>query len=70
MRTLFPYTTLFRSYGLTDGNLSFNRDNWSVSVFAKNMFNVDYADLKTRSFAWIEYGGEPRTFGIRLTWKQ
>lgn len=55
------------SYGLLDANLTYFRDNWTVGVFGRNLANVDYADIKGRNLAYVEWGGEPRTFGVRFT---
>jgi iron complex outermembrane receptor protein len=58
-----------KAYGLTNANLTFSRQNWSVSLYGRNLFNVVYAETKARNFAWVAYGGQPRTYGVRLTWK-
>lgn len=58
-----------KSYGLTNANLTFSRDNWSASIYGRNLFNVNYADTYGQTFAWVAYGGAPRTYGVRLTWK-
>lgn len=58
-----------KAYGLTNANLSFARDDWSVSLFGRNLFNVYYTETKARNFAWGDLGGAPRTYGIRLTYR-
>ncbi|KEQ53903.1 TonB-dependent receptor [Sphingobium chlorophenolicum] len=57
------------SYGLTHVDLTFRRDNWSASIFGRNLFNIEYADTKARNFAYIAYGGAPRTYGVRFTYQ-
>lgn len=57
------------SYGLTNADLTFRRDNWSASIFGRNLFNIAYADTKARNFAYIAYGGAPRTYGVRFTYQ-
>ncbi|WP_176594214.1 TonB-dependent receptor [Sphingobium sp. EM0848] len=57
------------AYGLTDANLTLTKGNWSASLYARNLFNVVYAETKARNFAWVAYGGQPRTYGVRFGWK-
>jgi len=57
------------AYGLTNANLGFTKDNWSVSVFGRNLFNVYYTETKAINFAWGDLGGAPRTYGVRFTVK-
>ena len=54
-------------YGLTGADLTFSRENWTVSLFGRNLGNVAYADTKSRNLVYIAYGGQPRTFGVRVT---
>ncbi len=58
-----------KAYGLTNANLTLDHKNWSVSVYGRNLFNVVYADTKARNVVWEQWGGVPRTYGIRLSWK-
>ena len=58
-----------RAYGLTNANISFARSNWSASLFARNLFNVYYTDNHSLNFAYVAFGGQPRTYGIRLTYR-
>jgi len=57
------------AYGLTNANLSFTKDSWSVSVFGRNLFDVYYTETKAINFAWGDLGGAPRTYGVRFTYK-
>jgi iron complex outermembrane receptor protein len=69
--TDLPNTPQLRqsSYGLLDANLSYVTDKWTVGLFGRNLGNTDYADIKGHNFAYVEWGGQPRTFGIRFTTK-
>ena len=57
------------SYGLTNANLGFTHDDWSVALFGRNLFNVYYTETKARNFAWGDLGGAPRTYGLRFTYR-
>lgn len=57
------------SYGLTNANLTYVADKWSVGVFGTNLFNVDYAYGIGFNTAYAKWGGAPRTLGVRLTAK-
>lgn len=57
------------AYGLTNANVSFTADKLSVSLFARNLFNVYYTETKARNFAYLDLGGAPRTYGVRVTYK-
>ncbi len=58
-----------KAFGLTNADLTFDHGNWTASLFGRNLFNVVYADTKSRNFAYIAYGGAPRTYGVRVTFK-
>ena len=55
------------AYGLLNATLSYNEENWSVSVFGRNLGNVDYVDSKGVNVSYTAYGGQPRTYGVRTT---
>ena len=57
------------AYGLTNVYLSFAKDNWTASVFGRNLFDVYYTDNHSLNFAYVAFGGQPRTYGVRLTYR-
>jgi iron complex outermembrane receptor protein len=57
-----------QDYRLVNANLAFTRGNWSVSLYGRNLFNVDYWDNRQISVSYVEFGGAPRTFGGRVTY--
>jgi iron complex outermembrane receptor protein len=54
-------------YGLLNANLTYVAENWSLGVFGRNLANTVYAEGRGRFNAYAEWGGQPRTFGVRLT---
>ncbi|GGD77176.1 TonB-dependent receptor [Croceicoccus mobilis] len=56
-------------YGLLNANLTYVADNWSLGIWGRNLANVAYAEAKGRAFSYVEWGGQPRTFGVRVTGK-
>ena len=57
------------AYGLTNANITYTHEAWSVSLYGRNLANVNYADTKARNFAWGDLGGAPRTYGVRVIFK-
>lgn len=54
-------------YGLLNANLTYVADSWSLGVFGRNLGNVDYAEDRGLATTYVTWGGQPRTFGARLT---
>lgn len=57
------------AYGLLDANVTYVADKWTLGLFGRNLANVNYADIKGRNLAYVEWGGQPRTYGARFTAK-
>lgn len=57
------------SYGLLNASLTYEQDGWSVGIFGRNLTNVEYFDLGSRSVAYVAYGGQARTYGIRASFE-
>jgi len=57
------------AYGLTNANITYTHDAWSVSLYGRNLANVYYTETKARNFAWGDLGGAPRTYGLRAIFK-
>ena len=55
------------AYGLVDANIGYDTGDWSVFLWGRNLANEVYADVKGRNLAYVAWGGEPRTYGIRFT---
>jgi len=58
-----------KSYGLLNANLNYDAGKWSLGIFARNLTNVEYLDVGGRNLAYVSWGGQPRTFGVRATLK-
>lgn len=66
-----------KAYALLNGSLEYNRKNWTLNIWGRNLTNVEYA---TRGFffgidprtsyadALYTQQGEPRTLGVTLTY--
>jgi iron complex outermembrane recepter protein len=63
------------AYSLTDGRLSLSKDNWTVSLFANNLFDehAQLGYLNNLSFNLYSYNrvvtNQPRTIGLDLSVK-
>lgn len=68
---IVPATTVLRykmpGYALTDAQVGFKRDDWTVTLFADNLFNSRAATF-TNSAQYIKTSTivRPRTFGIKI----
>ena len=68
---IVPATTVLRykmpAYALTDAQVGFKRDDWTVTLFADNLFNSRAATF-TNSAQYIKTSTivRPRTFGIKI----
>ena len=68
---IVPATTVLRykmpGYALTDAQVGFKRDDWTVTLFADNLFNSKAATF-TNSAQYIKTSTivRPRTFGIKI----
>lgn len=54
------------AYGTLDASISARFDNFRVSIFGRNLADVDYFESESITFVPIIYGGERRTFGLTL----
>ena len=58
------------AYGLFDASLSYRRDNWSVSLFGRNLNDEEYIDVAIGpGFGNLSWGGAPRTYGIDISYE-
>jgi outer membrane receptor protein involved in Fe transport len=71
---IVPATTVLRykmpAYALTDAQVGFKRDDWTVTLFADNLFNSKAATF-TNSAQYIKTSTivRPRTYGIKISTK-
>jgi iron complex outermembrane recepter protein len=71
---IVPATTLLRykmsAYALTDAQIGFKRDDWTVTLFGDNLFNSKAATF-TNSAQYIKTSTivRPRTYGIKISTK-
>ncbi len=71
---IVPATTVLRykmpGYALTDAQVGFTRDDWTVTVFGDNLFNSD-ASTFTNSSQYIKTSTivRPRTYGLKISTK-
>jgi iron complex outermembrane recepter protein len=71
---IVPATTVLRykqpGYALTDAQIGFSRDNWTVTLFGDNLFN-SHASTFTNSSQYIKTSTivRPRTYGIKISTK-
>jgi len=71
---IVPATTVLRykmpGYALTDAQIGFTRDDWTVTVFGDNLFNSD-ASTFTNSSQYIKTSTivRPRTYGLKISTK-
>jgi iron complex outermembrane recepter protein len=59
-----------KGYALTDGQIGFSRDTWTVTIFGDNLFNT-HASTFTNSSQYIKTSTivRPRTYGIKISSK-
>lgn len=55
-----------KAYGLLDASLKYSKDIWSVSIFGRNIGNVEYADIKSANTGFNAFGGQPRSYGVQV----
>ena len=71
---IVPATTVLRykqpGYALTDAQVGFSRDNWTVTLFGDNLFN-SHASTFTNSSQYIRTSTivRPRTYGLKISTK-
>ena len=71
---IVPATTVLRykmkGYALTDAQVGFKRDDWTVTLFADNLFN-SRASTFTNSAQYIKTSTivRPRTYGLKISTK-
>ena len=71
---IVPGTTVLRykmkGYALTDAQIGFTRDNWTVTLFGDNLFN-SHASTFTNSSQFIKTSTivRPLTYGIKISTK-
>lgn len=57
------------AYGTLDASITATHGNWRVSLFGRNLTNVSYFESESITFVPVIYGGEPRTYGLSLSYK-
>jgi outer membrane receptor protein involved in Fe transport len=71
---IVPATTVLRykmpGYALTDAQIGFTRDNWTVTLFGDNLFN-SHASTFTNSSQYIKTSTivRPMTYGLKISTK-
>jgi outer membrane receptor protein involved in Fe transport len=71
---IVPATTVLRykmpGYALTDAQIGFTRDNWTVTIFGDNLFN-SHASTFTNSAEYIKTSTivRPMTYGMKISTK-
>ncbi|MFZ4748493.1 MAG: TonB-dependent receptor, partial [Sphingomonas sp.] len=71
---IVPATTVLRyqmpGYAMTDAQIGFTRDNWTLTVFGDNLFNTR-ASTFTNSSQYIKTSTvvRPLTYGIKISTK-
>jgi outer membrane receptor protein involved in Fe transport len=71
---IVPATTVLRykmpGYALTDAQIGFSRDNWTVTIFGDNLFN-SHASTFTNSSQYIKTSTivRPLTYGLKISAK-
>ena len=71
---IVPATTVLRykmpGYALTDAQIGFTRDNWTVTIFGDNLFN-SHASTFTNSSQYIKTSTivRPLTYGLKISTK-
>ena len=71
---IVPATTVLRykmpGYALTDAQIGFTRDNWTVTIFGDNLFN-SHASTFTNSAQYIKTSTivRPMTYGLKISTK-
>jgi len=58
-----------QSYGLLNASLNYANGPYQVRLFGRNLQNTDYVFIRSPSYGYQEYGGQPRTYGIELSAK-
>jgi len=62
-----PGTDLLESRGLLSALLTYERDNWTIQAFGRNLADKEYVSGQYLSLN-VEYYGAPREYGIRATY--
>lgn len=57
------------SYGVLDMSLTYQMDNWRVAVFGKNITETEFVDVRSRIFNFQSFGGQPRTWGLEVSFQ-
>ena len=71
---IVPATTVLRykmpGYALTDAQIGFSRDNWTITIFGDNLFN-SHASTFTNSSQYIKTSTivRPMTYGLKISTK-
>ncbi|MCG8443644.1 MAG: TonB-dependent receptor [Caulobacterales bacterium] len=56
------------SYDLLDMSLRYETENVRVALFGRNITDEEYADIRSPAFNAQAFGGQPRTYGVEVTW--
>jgi iron complex outermembrane receptor protein len=58
------------AYGTWDAGLTYQpNDHWRATLFGRNLTDENYWDLGLAvPWGYLAYGGEPRTYGIELSY--
>lgn len=54
------------AFGLLNASLRWTRGDWSVSIYGRNIANIDYADIRSANTGYNAFGGQPRTYGAQV----
>ena len=63
--------TVFPSYAIYSGNISLSRDNWDLSLWARNLANSD-AQVSSQPIGITgarPINAQPRTVGVNLSYQ-
>lgn len=57
------------AYSLFDASINFERDDWRVSLFGRNLTNEWWVDVKSISQNFQAFGGVPRMYGVEAEFR-
>jgi iron complex outermembrane recepter protein len=54
------------AYSLFDASISYAFGRFSVAAFGRNIFNTEYAEIKSAGIGYNAFGGSPRYYGVEF----
>jgi iron complex outermembrane receptor protein len=57
------------AYGLFNASASYRTGPWSVSVFGRNIFDKEYAEIKSAGLGYNAFGGTRRYYGVEAGYR-